>query len=247
MRRSLSLSLSLSHAHNPSRFTLVAIGATMGVLAFAVDVALEAINTWKWSTLRGAVAASLAARGGARGGPASGFGFYGALVAICLTLAGTSASLVAFGSPWAAGSGIPEVKAYLNGVHIPGENEGKWRGGVEREVRCLPPCPSPHGYSLRPCRPPHPQNPRLQAGRPGLLHDGGADCGQRGALCPRGRHRGRRVGRHGVTRRRPGAGPVGRLDPRGRGGRDGGPARVGRVLPVGRGAPRLCLHRGGGR
>jgi chloride channel 7 len=92
----------------------------MGVCSFGVDAGLETLNTWKFDTLRRAAAASLAASGGARGGPASGLGFYAALVAICLSLASASAALVAFGSPWAAGSGIPEVKAYLNGVHIPG-------------------------------------------------------------------------------------------------------------------------------
>jgi len=90
----------------------------MGVLSFGVDVGLESINTWKFATLRKAAATSLAAQGGARGGAGSGFGFYAALVSICLGLAGISAALVAFGSPWAAGSGIPEVKAY----HIPGES-----------------------------------------------------------------------------------------------------------------------------
>jgi chloride channel 7 len=93
----------------------------MGAISFGVDVSLEAVNTWKFATLRKAAAASLAASGGARGGAGSGFGFYAALVSICLGLAGTSAAMVAFGSPWSAGSGIPEVKAYLNGVHIPGE------------------------------------------------------------------------------------------------------------------------------
>ncbi len=35
--------------------------------------------------------------------------------------AGISGALVSFGSPLAAGSGIPEIKTYLNGVHVKGE------------------------------------------------------------------------------------------------------------------------------
>lgn len=41
---------------------------------------------------------------------------------ICAMMcAGISGALVSFGSPLAAGSGIPEIKTYLNGVHVKGD------------------------------------------------------------------------------------------------------------------------------
>lgn len=42
-----------------------------------------------------------------------------ALIGICCLFAGASAALVIFGEPLCAGSGIPEVKGYLNGNGIP--------------------------------------------------------------------------------------------------------------------------------
>ena len=85
-----------------------AIGVAMGGLAFIFDASLEALNDWKF----GAVA-SAAARGGRRAA-------LGALLSCVLPLAVAAALLVASTTPLAAGSGIPETKAYLNGVHVPG-------------------------------------------------------------------------------------------------------------------------------
>ena len=39
----------------------------------------------------------------------------------CIGYSAVSGSLVSWGSAAAAGSGIPEVKTYLNGVHVPGQ------------------------------------------------------------------------------------------------------------------------------
>ncbi len=41
--------------------------------------------------------------------------------AFCVAYSSVSGSLVACGSAAAAGSGIPEIKTYLNGVHVPGD------------------------------------------------------------------------------------------------------------------------------
>jgi hypothetical protein len=51
-------------------------------------------------------------------------GFLAPYIVFCAFCAGYSAvsgSLVSWGSAAAAGSGIPEIKTYLNGVHVPGK------------------------------------------------------------------------------------------------------------------------------
>ena len=45
---------------------------------------------------------------------------YAAFMSFCLGYSALSGALVAFGAPLAAGSGIPEIKTYLNGVHVRG-------------------------------------------------------------------------------------------------------------------------------
>ncbi|EFN52659.1 hypothetical protein CHLNCDRAFT_138594 [Chlorella variabilis] len=87
----------------------ILIGAVMGVLAFLVDWGIEAMNGFKFATVRAAVAES------------GGFvAPYLTHVGISLMFALVAGSLVSFVEPLAAGSGIPEVKTYLNGVHIKG-------------------------------------------------------------------------------------------------------------------------------
>ena len=41
-------------------------------------------------------------------------------MAFCLSYSALSGALVSFSAPLAAGSGIPEIKTYLNGVHVRG-------------------------------------------------------------------------------------------------------------------------------
>ena len=45
---------------------------------------------------------------------------YITFITFCMGYASIAGCLVSFGAPLAAGSGIPEVKTYLNGVHIKG-------------------------------------------------------------------------------------------------------------------------------
>ncbi len=85
------------------------IGASMGLCAFVVDLALEILNSWKFDSVKSAVA--------------SDGGFWPPYLAFLFFNMGFSAlsgCLVAFVAPLAAGSGIPEIKSYLNGVRLKG-------------------------------------------------------------------------------------------------------------------------------
>ncbi|KAK9808763.1 hypothetical protein WJX72_003174 [[Myrmecia] bisecta] len=85
------------------------IGLTMGFLSFLVDIGLEHLNNFKFSTVKKVISSH-----GGFWAP------YFTFIAICLSLTGISGCLTSYGSPLAAGSGIPEIKTYLNGVHIKG-------------------------------------------------------------------------------------------------------------------------------
>lgn len=85
------------------------IGITMGCLAFGVDSGIEALNTWKLNTTLDVLTQY------------GGFWMpYLTFVGIAVMYATISGSLVSYVEPLAAGSGIPEIKTYLNGVHIKG-------------------------------------------------------------------------------------------------------------------------------
>ena len=81
----------------------------MGLCAFLVDLLLEILNSWKFDSVKTAIA--------------SAGGFWAPYVAFLFFTMGfslVSGSLVSFVAPLAAGSGIPEMKSYLNGVRIKG-------------------------------------------------------------------------------------------------------------------------------
>lgn len=87
----------------------VFIGASMGATAFCVDILLEKLNNWKF----GAVVAVIRARGG--------FWLpYLTLLAFCLGYCALAGAIPSYVAPLSAGSGIPEIKSYLNGVRIRG-------------------------------------------------------------------------------------------------------------------------------
>ena len=50
---------------------------------------------------------------------------YLTFITTCVSYAGVAGCLTSFGAPLAADSGIPEVKTYLNGVHIQDEPSGR--------------------------------------------------------------------------------------------------------------------------
>lgn len=81
----------------------------MGLCAFAVDLALELLNSWKFTSVKSAIASTN-----------SFWAPYLAFLFFNMGFSFLSGCLVSFLAPMAAGSGIPEVKAYLNGVRIKG-------------------------------------------------------------------------------------------------------------------------------
>ena len=85
------------------------IGVAMGGAAFIVDWGIDALNDVRFLP----VAASIAA-GAGFWGPAARF------VGVSAAFAGVAGALVSFVEPLAAGSGVAEVKTYLNGIHIRG-------------------------------------------------------------------------------------------------------------------------------
>lgn len=81
----------------------------MGLCAFLVDLALEVLNSWKFGTVKRTIA--------------SAGGFWAPYIAFLFFTVGfscLSGCIVSFAAPLAAGSGIPEIKSYLNGVRVTG-------------------------------------------------------------------------------------------------------------------------------
>lgn len=79
------------------------------MLAFLVDIMLQRLNSFKFNAVK-----SVVSHHG---------GFWAPyIVWLCFTMgyASLSAYLVTSFAPLGAGSGIPEIKTYLNGVHIKG-------------------------------------------------------------------------------------------------------------------------------
>lgn len=96
-------------------FLSIIIGIVMGFAAFLVDWGIQVLNRTKYDTVRDAISAAASENGG------GGFWFpYSLQIFLCLGFAFIASSIVAFIEPLAAGSGIPEIKTYLNGVHIKG-------------------------------------------------------------------------------------------------------------------------------
>ena len=86
----------------------------MGVLAFLVDIVLQRLNSFKYTAVKTVVA--------------NHGGFWAPyMVWLCFTMgyAALSAYLVTSFAPLGAGSGIPEIKTYLNGVHIKGRSHAR--------------------------------------------------------------------------------------------------------------------------
>ena len=102
----------VQNRHGPiivSLYCAVFIGASMGFCAFLVDIFLQIMNSAKYEAVEHVV------------GHTGGF-FAPYIVWLCFTIGFSTISgcIVSFVAPLAAGSGIPETKTYLNGVHIKG-------------------------------------------------------------------------------------------------------------------------------
>jgi chloride channel 7 len=85
------------------------IGVVMGFIAFTVDGLIDKLNAFKFGTVT-----SLIQNG------VSAFPSWVAFICLSCFLAACAGGLVSFIEPLAAGSGIPELKTYLNGVHLRG-------------------------------------------------------------------------------------------------------------------------------
>lgn len=87
----------------------VLIGVVMGFIAFTVDGLIDKLNAFKFGTVTGLVQSRVDA-----------FPTWLAFVCVSCLLASFAGGLVSYIEPLAAGSGIPELKTYLNGVHLRG-------------------------------------------------------------------------------------------------------------------------------
>ena len=86
------------------------IGITMGIISFFVDWGISALISAKYNATKSFISPDTK-------GFASPFFVY---MAFTWGFALVAASLVSYVEPLAAGSGIPELKTYLNGVHLKG-------------------------------------------------------------------------------------------------------------------------------
>ncbi len=81
----------------------------MGMLAFLVDIVLQRLNSFKYTAVE-----TVVANHGGFWAP------YMVWLVFTMGYSAMSAFLVTSFAPLGAGSGIPEIKTYLNGVHIKG-------------------------------------------------------------------------------------------------------------------------------
>ena len=87
----------------------VIIGIAMGFIAFVVDGLIDKLNAFKFGSTTGLIASRVAA-----------FPTWLTFVSIAALYSFVAGGMVSYVAPLAAGSGIPELKTYLNGVHLKG-------------------------------------------------------------------------------------------------------------------------------
>ena len=90
--------------------TSVMIGAVMGVIAFVIDGLVDKLNLFRYGVIGDKVGVDGMSR----------FVAWLAHVSVSCAFAAVAGVLVSYVEPLAAGSGIPELKTYLNGVHLKG-------------------------------------------------------------------------------------------------------------------------------
>jgi len=97
------------------KWTLSAIiGVVMGFVAFVVDGLVDKLNSFRFGMAMRLVV------GDGESQDASKFYAYISSLFVTCCLAAVAGGLVSYVEPLAAGSGIPELKTYLNGVHLKG-------------------------------------------------------------------------------------------------------------------------------
>ena len=90
--------------------TSAMIGATMGFIAFVVDGLVDKLNLFRYGVIGDKVGTDGMSR----------FVAWFLHVSVSCAFAAVAGGLVSYVEPLAAGSGIPELKTYLNGVHLKG-------------------------------------------------------------------------------------------------------------------------------
>lgn len=98
----------------------ILIGTVMGLLAFLVDWGIEGLNSFKFSALRQSILLNNNSSMTSPSSISAVFNPWFTWTLISVGFAFIAGSLVSFVEPLAAGSGIPEMKTYLNGVHVRG-------------------------------------------------------------------------------------------------------------------------------
>ena len=97
------------------KWTLSAIiGVVMGFVAFVVDGLVDKLNSFRFG-----MAMKLVVGDGESKDASKFYAYISSLLVTCC-LAAVAGGLVSYVEPLAAGSGIPELKTYLNGVHLKG-------------------------------------------------------------------------------------------------------------------------------
>lgn len=94
----------------------------MGLLAFLVDIVLQRLNSFKYTAVK-----TVVSHHGGFWAP------YMVWLVFTMGYSALSAFLVTSFAPLGAGSGIPEIKTYLNGVHIKGTDR-QWLACIYHRV-----------------------------------------------------------------------------------------------------------------
>eukprot|EP00057_Strongylocentrotus_purpuratus_P024058 XP_011678532.1 PREDICTED: H(+)/Cl(-) exchange transporter 7 [Strongylocentrotus purpuratus] len=92
-------------------FVMLLTGIVTGLIAVLIDVTIKLLSRWKYQTVR-----TLFITDNYSTDIIKPFAVW---LAMCVGLVFVAVVLVAYGEPVAMGSGIPQIKCYLNGVKIP--------------------------------------------------------------------------------------------------------------------------------
>ncbi|XP_071500518.1 H(+)/Cl(-) exchange transporter 7-like [Diadema antillarum] len=92
-------------------FVMLLTGMLTGLIAVFIDITIKLLSKWKYSTIQGLFSGRME--------DAYMMKPFGAWLGIGIGFVFIASFLVAVGEPVAMGSGIPQIKCYLNGVKIP--------------------------------------------------------------------------------------------------------------------------------